>query len=232
MENGYIKLWRKSLDSGLIQDHKTWVFWCWCLMKATWKPRKTLINHIMVSLQPGQFIFGREAAAKELNMSVQEIRTRVIQLVKYGNLTIKSTNRFSVITIINWDTYQPEENRINQQINQQLTSSQPAANHKQEGKKERREEKEKIYKKESWNFESALAEKGVADSFIRDWMKVRKTKKATNTQTAFNRLAKEVEKSGMSWNTVIEHCCSNDWKGFKAEWVENNNFTRKKGLVI
>jgi len=98
--------------------------------------------------------------------------------------------------------------------------------------KNRIDKKEKIYKKDIWNFESALAEKGVADSFIRDWMKVRKTKKATNTQTAFNRLAKEVEKSGMSWNTVIEHCCSNDWKGFKAEWVKNNNFTRKKGLVI
>lgn len=137
MEQGYIKLWRKSLDSGLVSDHKTWALWSWCLMKATWKPRRVLFNGAIVELKPGQFIFGRESAARELKLSVQEIRTRIIKLKLLQNLTIQSTNKYSIITITNWDIYQAEGNENNQLTNQKSTSNQPATNHKQESKKER-----------------------------------------------------------------------------------------------
>jgi hypothetical protein len=46
------------------------------------------------------------------------------------NLTIKTTNKFSVVTIINWDTYQNHQSENNQQItnkeptnNQQITTN-------------------------------------------------------------------------------------------------------------
>jgi uncharacterized phage protein (TIGR02220 family) len=87
-----------------------------------------------IILEPGQFIFGRNAASKELRMSVQTIRTNLDSLRKRQNLTIKSTNKFSIITITNWDTYQHKENETNQQTNHELTSNPPATNHKQEHK--------------------------------------------------------------------------------------------------
>ena len=134
MERGHVKLWRKSIDSGLLQNANLWTFWSWCLLKATWKNRECVINLQPVSLEPGQFIFGREAASKELKMSEQIIRTCVQKLKNMKNLTIKSTSRYSIITIMNWDIYQCNQPADNQQINQQVTSSQPAANHKQEVK--------------------------------------------------------------------------------------------------
>lgn len=139
MDRGYIKLWRKSIDSGWLSNHILWCFWCWCLLKATHKPIEQIIGFQTIHLEPGEFIFGRNKAAKELRASPQQIRTCLNSLKKMENLTIKSTNKFSIISIINWDIYQQDKMQINQQINKPLTSKQPATNHKQEHKNKRKE---------------------------------------------------------------------------------------------
>jgi hypothetical protein len=103
-----------------------------------------------ISLSPGQFIFGRNEASKQLKMSVQTIRTCVDYLTKSENLTIKTTNKFSIFTVINWNTYQIEELQSNQQTNQPLTSKQPTTNQPlTTDKNVKNEENEKNEKKES-----------------------------------------------------------------------------------
>ena len=130
MRQGYIKLHRQCLDNGMLKNHKLWVFWSWCLMKASYQDHKQMVGFQEVHLKAGQFIFGRKAAAQDLNMSEQSIRTCKNRLQTVGNLTSKSTNKFTVITVVNWHTYQQQNNSNNQQV----TSKQPASNHKQEGK--------------------------------------------------------------------------------------------------
>mgnify|MGYP000356042858 CR=1 FL=1 len=141
--DGWVKLWRKSLESGLLQNHQLWAFWCWCLMKASHKTKKQMIGYQMVELKPGQFVFGRKQAANELGMSEQQVRTCLKKLKKLQNLTTKPTNKFTIISIVNWETYQQEQarNQPTEQpaANQQLTSSSPAANHKQECKNAKNE---------------------------------------------------------------------------------------------
>ena len=134
MERGHVKLWRKSIDSGLLQNPDLWTFWSWCLMKASWKEYKTMINYQVIDLLPGQFIFGRQAASKELKMSERTIRTCVQKLKNMKNMTIKTTNKYSIISIINWDIYQDKRPADDQQNDQQATSRRPAGDHKQEVK--------------------------------------------------------------------------------------------------
>ena len=52
-------------------------------------------------------------------------------------------------------------------------------------------------------------------------MQVRKAAKATNTETAFNRIKHEIEKSGLSANECITIAVSRSWRGFQADWVTN-----------
>lgn len=125
MDRGYVKLWRKSLDAGWIRDHKLWAFWTWCLLKATHTEFDAIVGRQRIRLMPGQFIFGRRKAAEETGLTEQEIRTIIAFLKKVGNLTIKSTNKFSIISIVNWPIYQAEDLSINPLTNQQLTSKQP-----------------------------------------------------------------------------------------------------------
>lgn len=165
MTDGWIKLWRKSLDSGLLQNPDLWTFWCWCLLKASHKPTRQLVGWQMVELEPGQFIFGRKAASKELPLSEQTIRTCLKKLKNLENLTIKTTNKFTIITINNWDTYQQQEIENNQQINQHLTSSQPAANHKQECKNGRREEEETLLSASNFSSSNGIPVKEISETW-------------------------------------------------------------------
>jgi len=126
MNRGYVKLWRKSLDAGWIRNHKLWVFWTYCLMKANHKENfKSIIRNQEVLLQPGQFVFGRKVAAEETGLTEREIRTVLELLINWQNLTIRTTNRFSIITIVNWHIYQPAENENDQQNDQRSTSKRP-----------------------------------------------------------------------------------------------------------
>jgi hypothetical protein len=77
-----------------------------------------------------------------------------------------------------------------------------------------------IKKEKAFNFRLSLIELGVEEQIVVDWLKVRKTKKATNTETAFNNLLSQIEKSGKSANECITLCVVNSWSGFKAEYVK------------
>lgn len=137
MHRGFVLLWRKVEDSGWIRNHKLWAFWSWCLIKASYKPRKIVVGRQEIDLEPGQFIMGRKSASEATGLTEQEVRSATATLVGSRNLTIKSTNKFSIVSIINWDVYQNLNTKINQQINQPLTNKQPTNNHKQYSNKEK-----------------------------------------------------------------------------------------------
>jgi len=145
MTGGWIKLHRQSIENGWLQNHNLWIFWTYCLLKATHKKTTVTVGYQSVDLEEGQFVFGRDVASKDLKLSVQKIRTCLDVLEKCQNLTIKTTNRYSVITIINWHTYQSDENKNNQQNNQQLTNSQPHTRSKEVKNKDLSEFFEKLW---------------------------------------------------------------------------------------
>lgn len=110
MDRGYVKLWRKITDSQIFRNEGLLKMWIWCLTKATHKKRwitvKTGRSETEVELLPGQFVFGRDSAAKELNMNPSTVWKRMQKLKKVQNLTIESNSNCSIVSIINWDTYQ------------------------------------------------------------------------------------------------------------------------------
>jgi hypothetical protein len=120
MAKGYIKLWRKSLESPIFRNHKLWHTWQYCLLKATHCETSVMVGYQEVSLLPGQFVFGRKIAAKETGLSEKNIRTSVKYLENSQNVAIKTASKYSIITIVNWVEYQ-NETAIN------LASKRPAS---------------------------------------------------------------------------------------------------------
>jgi hypothetical protein len=82
-------------------------------------------------------------------------------------------------------------------------------------------------KENTFSFRSALLSLGVDSVLADEWLKVRKAKKAVNTETAFNALKREVEKSGLVANICIKIAVEKSWSGFNAEWI-NNTINQKK----
>lgn len=75
----------------------------------------------------------------------------------------------------------------------------------------------------TFDFKKELMKLSGDEKLVEAWLKVRKDKRASNTEYAFKALISEQQKSGLTLNQVLEHCVVNSWKGFKAEWIKNQN---------
>ena len=71
-----------------------------------------------------------------------------------------------------------------------------------------------------FSFLKELLSIGVERKIAEEWIKVRKNKKLTQTETAFRKTKAEIDKSGRNANDCITLCVERSWGGFKAEWVE------------
>ena len=76
---------------------------------------------------------------------------------------------------------------------------------------------------QKFSFYNSLIYYGFKKELVSDWISVRKNKKATNTQTAFNSFIREIEKRTCSLNEILEFIVSKNWSGFKWEWYDKEN---------
>lgn len=85
--------------------------------------------------------------------------------------------------------------------------------------------------KEKFSFRKNLIEFGSSESLVNDFLKVRQTKKATNSETAFNLFINQVKISKKPIDEILKICIEKDWKGFQAEWLKNlknSNYNNEK----
>ena len=83
-------------------------------------------------------------------------------------------------------------------------------------------------KDKKFNFKKSLLFLGVDESTAKDWLLVRKTKGATNTETAFQAIKSQIEKSSLSANDCIRLAVIRDWKGFSNSWIKEEYMTELK----
>jgi len=60
---------------------------------------------------------------------------------------------------------------------------------------------------------------GVSQSVWDDFVRQRKAKKASITDTAIQGIEREAKKANMTLNDALQEICARGWTGFKAEWV-------------
>ena len=70
---------------------------------------------------------------------------------------------------------------------------------------------------------------GVSETVFKDFVKLRNGLKAPVTETALKGLQREAAKAGMSLQEVLELCCQNGWRGFKAHWMNDKNQQKTAG---
>ena len=116
---GWIKLHRKLVDWEWYTDSKMVHLLFHLVAKANHKDGKWQ----GIEVNRGQLITGRDVLKSQTGISTQSIRTCLDRLKSTNEITIKSTNKYSVITIVNYDSYQ-----LNENTNQQLTNKQPTTN--------------------------------------------------------------------------------------------------------
>ena len=218
MERGYIKLWRKTIDTGLLENPNLFTLWAWCLMKATRLARTQMVGNQAVDLEPGQFVFGRYAAMKELKQSEKIIRNGMKALEKLNMIGRKRATKFSVVSIVNWATYQQDHIQEGPSKGHQGADKGPTRGHKQEVKKLRIKEVKKDPKPPAVEIPESLQ----TDSFKTAWTEFEEYRKENRLKPYKPRGQKQLFKKLAEWGepravAAIYYSMSQNYQGIYEE---------------
>ena len=71
-----------------------------------------------------------------------------------------------------------------------------------------------------FNFKKAMLAEGFAPELVDEWLKIRKAKKAINSELAFKTFIEQVRKTGQDKNAILERVVQKQWRGFEASWLQ------------
>ena len=125
---GWIKLYRKLIENPIFLKPELLQLFIYCLLKANHEAQKLIFNGQEIEIKIGQFITGRNIIAKELKQNPITTYKRLKILENLQILNIKSNNKFSVVTVVNYGLYQSEEIKRNTKRNNKGTTREQQGN--------------------------------------------------------------------------------------------------------
>lgn len=131
-DRGWICLHRKFLDWEWYDDPNVMRLFIHLLLIANHQDKKW--HGILI--KRGQVLTSQLKLANSLNFSRMQIRNQLEKLKTTNNITMFTTASYSIITIINYDSYQKNNQPFNQQTTNNITNEQPTTKHKQQLNKE------------------------------------------------------------------------------------------------
>lgn len=212
-----------------IKLHRT-IFEHW-ISKDAEKLKRWLILISNVNYKPSKFSVGNKLYEVPVGGSCKSIRTwsnlfdcgtkatiNFFELLESDGMITRKTigkgkHSTTLIVISNYNNYQGDK--------ETLTTTLTDTQAQREGHTE--EESKELKEVKKYNFKTSLLKYGFKKDLVEDWLKVRKTKRASNTETAFNKFIKQVEATGKDKNEVLEICVEKSWSGFQADWLNNLN---------
>jgi len=204
--SGWIKIHRQILDWEWYSDNNAFRVFMHLILKANHKDKRFK----GMELKAGSVVTSRDILALETGLSVQQIRTALDKLKSTNEITIETSSKGTVIQVVNYAKYQLSTSEI--------TNEQPASNQQVTNNKNVKKERSTIY-----SFLDSLIQNGFDEKLSRDWMEVRKQRKAVNTETAFNDFLTQVQKHGGNKNEILRTCVERSWKGFNHSWIEKEH---------
>ncbi len=124
MHRGFIVLHRKIVEWEWYSDANVFRVFTHLILTANWEPKKWK----GVSVKRGQKITSIQHIAEETGLTPQSVRTALKKLKITGELTTKSTNKYTVVTLTNYDFYQEKEKQVTNKTTSNLTNEQQTTN--------------------------------------------------------------------------------------------------------
>jgi hypothetical protein len=109
MKTGWISVHRKLLDTGLSRKPPYFSVWMHILLMANHKEHRFIWNNEEVTLLPGQLLTGLDALSKKSGVPRSTVRRILTFLENEKQIETQITNKFRIITILNWQKYQKPE---------------------------------------------------------------------------------------------------------------------------
>ncbi len=213
MSEGYIKLYRELIDKPIwlnsTPEQKTILISL--LLMANHKNKSWEWKGEKFNVSPGQFVTSIKSIKKACGkgISTQNIRTCLKRFKKLEFLTNKSTKMGRLITIMNWDSYQPK----NKKLTKILTDTQQRANNALTPNKNERMKEVNIY----------------PPNFLKFWKIYPKKKSKGTALKAYKNIKDPKPNLNIILNAVKKHQQSEDWKTkqfipYPASWINQRRW--------
>jgi 23S rRNA A1618 N6-methylase RlmF len=207
---GWIKIHRKFLDWQWFKKPEAVQLFIYMLLKANHKDGNWQGHEI----KKGQFITSAQTISNDTKLSLQVVRTLLKKFELTNEIIVKSTNKFTMLTICKYECYQDESNATNKQLTnkQQTTNKQLTTN-----KNEKKEKNEKEVILDSWIEYRKSAKKTLTQQSIKSILV--KMENYTNEQCKFV-INKSIEQGwqGLFWDNIQTIQEVNEPKKWKAPW--------------
>lgn len=125
---GWIKLHKKLLENPIFKKAEPLQLFMYCLLRANHDETKIIWNGKEEILEKGSFITGRKVLALATGQTESAVWKRLDSLRKMGMTTQKSNNKFTIVKVLNYCTYQGNENKKEQQSNNKVTTKEQQSN--------------------------------------------------------------------------------------------------------
>jgi len=217
MSAGYVKLWRKMLEGGILEDAAMLQLWIWLLLNATHQPRKLLYRGETYQLQPGQVFASERFLAEKLRVTKSTLRRRFSAMKSDHRITTEAVHRGTVITICNWETYQIGNGQDGPQeietVDHKRTADGPQTDRRRtKNKKERREEGENE-QNETLPYGSGFA--AAWETWLQYRREIRKPLGPSAVKSQLRTLAGFADESRAV--EMIEHTIFMGWQGLREK---------------
>lgn len=114
---GFIKLWRSVTLSDWWHDINTSRLWEVLLIYANWQDTEWQGK----TIKRGQLFTSIGNLSELSHLTIQQTRTALNHLKRTNNITIESTNKGSLITVVNYDFWQGESEKTTSESTSTLT---------------------------------------------------------------------------------------------------------------
>ena len=135
-DDEFVKLFRRMVYWEWYTDINTKVLFIHCLIMANWKDG----NWKGMPYKRGQFYTSIENLASETGLTIRQTRTALDHLQKTNEVTCKTTNKNTLITVVSFDKYQGER-QTERQANRQANDTQNDKQNDKEATSKRQQNK-------------------------------------------------------------------------------------------
>lgn len=116
---GFILLHRKILENPVFVKAELLQLFIYCILKANHKDKEFIFNGRTEKIKRGSFITGQMKLSKDLKQSQSSVYRRLQVLKKLGYIELKVNNKFTLVTVVKYNTYQGRHLKMN---NKRITS--------------------------------------------------------------------------------------------------------------
>ncbi|MGG0754135.1 hypothetical protein [Brevibacillus laterosporus] len=131
---GWIKLHRKIRKNSIFNNFELLRMFLICLTEASHKEQDLLWDKQALHINPGEFVTGRnhieelynQGLPKKNHKSGKTLMRWIENFEKAGFLSIKTTNKYTVVKLVNWELYQGNDLEKRNDNVQQMSNNYPA----------------------------------------------------------------------------------------------------------